>query len=215
MRWIILFVFITTNIAYTSAQSEAAMKEWREIPAYQHVGVFKDSIYAFYTWQDFYIRSDIKLPINPNNIDISLFNACIFYASNKIREKNRKKPLSFNIQLLYPASMHSYLMVKQNFFSHNNTSNPQYGTMVKRIEFFGYKGQGIAENIAKAYLPLGESKSYIQLAEEVVNQLYNSPPHKANMLNPLYKEAAHASYFYSSPKGAYLYFVVTQNFGYR
>jgi uncharacterized protein YkwD len=184
------------------------------IPTYYQTTVFDDTTYSETTWQEFYQRKDILTPIDYKNIDLGLLNACMLYATNKIRAKYNKAPLAFQNQLRDAAMIHSYNMVKQNFFSHENPKPGIYKTMKSRIEANKYFGEGIAENIYKGFLDTEKPKSYIALAEEAINRFYSSPEHKANMLNPKYTECGQACYFYSSPKDGYIYYTVTQNYGY-
>ena len=211
-KLIVLFLISIGFIKYGMAQH--AMETLKSIPFFNAQSVFTDSNYENCTWQVFYTRKDIYNKIDYKQIDLGLLNACLFFATNKIREKYHKKSLSFQPKLRNAAFLHSYYMVKQDFFSHENSRLPAYKTMNNRIEAFAYNGQGIAENIAKGYIDISNPKSYIAIAEETILRFYNSQGHKINMLNPIYTECGQASYFYEKPQGPFLYFTVTQDYGF-
>jgi len=207
----IICIAILVQYSYISAQE---MNEYlKKIPVTNQTTVFPDSMYANYTWKTFYQRSDIKNPIDINYIDYGLLNACLFFATNKIRATYKKNALTFNPLLRNSALVHSYNMVTQNFFSHENPKASKFKTMKNRIEASGYKAEAMAENIAKRYLELAHPLTYIQLADQTIDAFYHSPGHKENMLNVNYKENAQAVYFYKATNAPYVYFTITQNYG--
>ncbi len=210
-----LFLIILIQVLlFQIGNSQTAIETLKSIPKYSQQTIFNDSNYEDVSWENFYTRKDIYNKIDYKNVDLGLLNACMLFATNKIRAKYHKNPLSFEPKLRNAAYLHSYYMVKQNFFSHENSRVPKYKTMKDRIEAFDYHGQGIAENIAKGYIDITNPKSYIAIAEETILRFYNSSGHKLNMLNPLYTDCGQACYFYETPQGPYIYFTVTQDYGF-
>ena len=194
-------------------QAQEVNEYLNKIPASKQATVFPDSLYSNTTWKNFYLRKDIQNAIDINQIDYGLLNACLFYATNKIRATYKKKPLEFNAQLRDVALIHSYNMVTQNFFSHDNPKASKFKTMKSRIDASGYKAQAMGENIAKRFLELAHPLTYIELANQTIDAFYHSPDHKANMLNPSFTENAQAVYFYKKNASPYVYFTVTQDYG--
>ena len=64
--------------------------------------------------------ADANKIFDVNNYDLHLMNACLFFATNNARLKAGKSSLTIDEKLLSAAQIHSYNMVKYNFFSHEN-----------------------------------------------------------------------------------------------
>ena len=206
-----IFVFLMT-VSDTFAQKAADFI--KTIPGYTQNTSFEDQLYQGLTWQEFYKRPDVNQRLDPAHVDLHLFDAALFFASNKVRQQNAKQPLAYQSNLRDAAFTHSYLMVKQNFFNHVNPKPGPYATMSSRISTFGFDGQELGENIAKGYIDLTKQKTYLQVAEEVIKQFMNSPPHRANLLKTSFQWVGEGAYFYAKPENIqFWYFCVTQDFG--
>ena len=122
-----------------------------------------------------------KRPFDERNVDEALLAAAIFYATNKQRAANSRKPFRYSHVLFQAAHMHSKDMAEQNFFSH---TSPLSGRKSPgdRINKFGTWSRGIAENIADNY----PRATYLQTAEALLDGWMNSPGHRKNILNASY-----------------------------
>jgi len=183
------------------------------VPHFNDITAFNDMAYNQHNWQSFSKLDDANKLIDPANPDIRLLGAAVFYATNRARTQLRQPQLAFSSQLRDAAQTHSYLMVKQDFFSHTNPQNGPFHDMKSRIENFGFVGQRIAENIAKGFVSVDAPKTYWELGLEIVDQFMHSPEHKANLLNPAYNLSGQAVYFYVSPTDGYWYVTCTQDYG--
>lgn len=94
--------------------------------------------------------------------------------TNKEREKAELPPLKANEKLFKAARDHSANMAKQNQLDHT-LDGKDPGDRLKDV---GYEHLGWGENVA------GGART----PEEAVQTWMNSPGHRANILNPQYKE---------------------------
>lgn len=94
---------------------------------------------------------------------------------NLERKKANLQPLTLNSQLAQAAQNHTNDMVSKSYFSH---TSPSGGTMTSRVNATGYKYSAIGENIAAGS----------GTATATMTQWMNSPGHRANILNPKFRE---------------------------
>ncbi len=172
---------------------------------------WSDDNYATYDYASFAKLPDVLARINMEKIDYPLLHAAIFYETNRQRVLNGLPQFGHSAACERAAKGHSDDMVEFNFFSHTSTVKGKE-TIVKWFALEGIKNAEIAENIAKSfgieyssgkavyppsqnggyfsYEYKGEpirNHTYIGLAKAVVNQLMNSPVHRANILNKALK----------------------------
>ncbi|MGE3808080.1 MAG: CAP domain-containing protein [Gemmataceae bacterium] len=99
----------------------------------------------------------------------------ILELTNKERAKEKLPPLKFNATLGKTAQGHSINMAKQLKLAHElDGKTPQ-----DRIKEAGYRYQTAGENCAV---------SFTLDLDKIVEGWMNSPPHRANILNPKYTE---------------------------
>ncbi len=103
------------------------------------------------------------------------FQQQILTLVNVERRKANLQPLTLNNQLGQAAQNHTNDMVSKSYFSH---TSPSGGTMTSRVNATGYVYSTIGENIAA-----GSST-----ANTTMTQWMNSPGHRANILNPKFRE---------------------------
>lgn len=160
--------------------------------------------YSNYNFNSFFQRKDVNSKIDLKNMDKDLLEAAIFFASNEVRKKKRKKEFQFDSILLKAARSHSDAMNKGDFFNHTNKKNRKFRTTLDRIERAGGGFIAMAENIAKVNVyALGkkgtyfvnekgnkvnaegkpiQTKTYKQLAQDVLDKWMNSKGHKRNLM---------------------------------
>ncbi len=95
--------------------------------------------------------------------------------TNLKRTQSGLKPLKSNWELSRVARYKSQDMRNKNYFSH---TSPTYGSPFDMMKAFGISYRSAGENIAK-----GQSTP-----SQVVEAWWNSPGHKANILNSSYTE---------------------------
>ncbi|GAA0077069.1 CAP domain-containing protein [Clostridium sp. CTA-5] len=112
----------------------------------------------------------------PEKYSISIQSSAenkILQLMNEKRVQAGLKPLTMDNTLLQVARYKSDDMIQNNFFDHTNPDGTKWTNWLQAI---GYKYTATAENIAyNTYDPV-----------ELFNQWWNSPGHKANMMNPSY-----------------------------
>jgi uncharacterized protein YkwD len=138
----------------------------------------------------------------------------MFFAVNKYRESKGVAPLKFEPRLRDAASIHSYEMVKKNFFDHMNNTDPKLRGPDTRIALCGYHGQKLSENLARNYADRGRPLTYTQLADKTIEALSKSKEHNQHMLDPDLEKLGCAAIFESTATAeGVIYFRLTQDFG--
>jgi uncharacterized protein YkwD len=111
------------------------------------------------------------------------------------------QPLKLNSKLNNSAQAHSEDMALHDFFDHKGSNGSSMGDRAKAS---GYQFSRLGENIAAGYAT----------PEEVVQGLLNSPGHRANLLNPNYREIGIGYYYLANDTGnVNEHFYWTQDFG--
>jgi len=94
----------------------------------------------------------------------------LFDAANQERAARRLAPLKWNPALASAARAHAQKMARENTLSHQFPGEMDLGT---RVRLAGVRFRAVAENVAQ-----GPS------AASIHTQWINSPPHRANLLDP-------------------------------
>ena len=126
------------------------------------------------------------------------FEQRVFDLTNEQRQQAGLQPLQMNDKLDRAADAHSEDMALQHYFSHNSLDGSPASDRVKKE---GYNYSTFGENIAA-----GQTTP-----EDVVQGWMNSPGHRANILNPNFKEIGVGYYYLANDSGYHSYW--TQDFG--
>lgn len=120
-------------------------------------------------------------------------------AVNEVRRKAGAPPLKMNRDLQEAAQAHAQDMLARGYFAHESPS----GTTVReRARKAGYDWRTIGENIAEGQTSV----------DEVMKTWMNSPGHRANILNPPFRELGVGLVIGQARNGEYRVIWV-QNFG--
>lgn len=115
---------------------------------------------------------------------------------NSYRSSYGLTPLTLDKSLCRSADSHSQSMIDKDFYGHENTS--------ARVKKFGYKGKYVGENIAVGYATV----------PAVFNAWINSIEHRANILNPNFKQTGISLKYAAQDLGVVNYrYYWTQEFG--
>jgi uncharacterized protein YkwD len=118
----------------------------------------------------------------PGQADDAPVSAAVLCLLNGERRDRGLGALKLNRKLAKAADVQAEDMVKRKYFSHEN---PEGRNSTARIKSAGYMSSGgrwtVGENLAWG---VGELAS----ARGLVNAWMNSPPHRANILRPAYRE---------------------------
>lgn len=200
---IFLAIIMTVNLFAGSSQ-------WlKENTKYQKSSYYKAQVYSEYDAKSFYQLKDIYQVIKIDSLDIHLLNACLFFTCNQLRAMYKLPPFLFNANLKDAATIHSWQMAKYHFFDHNNPYNSSLKTLSNRFDICKLEYSTYGENCHKHYIA-DNKYTYIKLAQDIIESLYKSPPHKQNMLDRDFSFSAVGVALEKSQREAYI--LVTQDF---
>jgi len=112
----------------------------------------------------------LSAPEQPFAEPRSAQDKALFDAANHERESRRLPRLKWSAALASAARLHAQKMAQKNTLSHQFPGEPDMGM---RIRMAGIRFRAVAENVAQ-----GPSAAVIHA------QWMNSPPHRANLLDP-------------------------------
>lgn len=189
----------------------------QQIEDYNSVSsVFLDESYDKYTIENFEQQPVFNTEIDYTNIDYGVLNACIVFYTNKFRNLKKMSALEFRPLLRDAAAFHSVQMVNKRFYSHDNMHQRKLRTVVDRLDFLGFEGRNMAENLGRDFIHHYDEKSaywyktnanykndfyygndqnlkglivpktYRELAKSIVASWVKSPQHRHNMLSKDY-----------------------------
>lgn len=166
---------------------------------------FEDGAYAQYSWESFNRIEELSEPIDFAEPDYGLLNAAVFYVTNQERAQRNLPLLSFSPDLRNIADHHARAMAAHDFVSHFNVYEPRYRTMEQRSRVYGKEAH--AENVASNFLHQYRSNtyytpkparpyyeyydsrrqlipvlSYLEFAQNLVDDWMNSSGHRRNIL---------------------------------
>lgn len=81
-----------------------AEKFLNDVPLYSNESYFKEKVYAEHDWKSFMQLKDANEIVNPDNYDLHLLNAAVFFSTNKLRDKKKHETVS----LLFHSSQCGY-----------------------------------------------------------------------------------------------------------
>ena len=207
-------IVLLLSAAASFAQAPDAAPYLAKIGKYNEASTFEDSRYKDLDWKAFYKLDEANELVDPVNYDFDLMNAAVFFAVNKYRASKNIPALKFEPRLRDAATIHSFQMVKKNFFDHMNYYDPKLQGPDKRIELCGYHGQKLAENLARSYADRGRPMTYTQLADKVVNELSHSREHNKHLIDPDLEKLGCGLIFENNATAEGInYFRLTQDFG--
>jgi uncharacterized protein YkwD len=183
-----------------------------KIRLYQKDSYFKEQVYQDKDQKGFYAMKEPNQSIDPDNYDLHLLGAAVFFATNKLRVSKGLKPFKYSNQLRDAAVIHTSQMIEKNFFDHFNNFTPALRSPEQRMKICGVNADATAENVDYNHLLRSDHATYIQLAETIVDVLYHSPPHRKNLLNKIYTQCGCAAIFESKDKQGARYVKATQDF---
>jgi uncharacterized protein YkwD len=182
----------------------------KKFDTYKQASYYKNQVYKEHTFQTFYLLEDIKKTVLTDSFDVHLFNACLFFATNKLRAIKKKPLFIFDKKLKEAAAIHSYQMATNHFFAHENNYESKIKTPKSRLSYVDIKSIIVAENCSKEYVEEDDDITYIELAQQIIEGLYNSPPHKSNLMHTGLRYCALAAAIEKVKNNVYI--LVTQDF---
>ena len=171
------------------------------------------SYYEFNRSSTFLSENEANTEILIDDFNIQYLDATIFHLTNIERLKLNLESFKFYDNLYKSSILHSEKMIEYEFFDHINNTEKRWRTPSDRIFHFDSSYTALAENIVENNLLNYDGKSltyrtkysieeslvyldvnnqiipystYYQLAERILIQWMDSPPHRKNILNTSY-----------------------------
>jgi len=124
--------------------------------------------------------------LRPTTGDLALIRAATLCLINRERAAHGERPLHANARLRRAAQQHTNSMVAHDYFEHVGPGGSGGGTPLARMRAVGYisssrVGYEVGENIAWGTLALATPRA-------IVAAWMHSPGHRANILDPRYRE---------------------------
>lgn len=128
--------------------------------------------------------------LDPSSVDADLLNSFILQEVNALRKKAKVNPLANEKALSQASQDHANYMLRKDKLTHNEVKRKKH-TPKNRVDFYGKLFSTVGENVLFNFLnlnaPLFDKKinrldTYEKLAETIVLQWKDSPPHYANMI---------------------------------
>src|SRR4051794_13492167 len=113
---------VLLSLLFLIADGDSFLKD---IPLYQKDSYFKQKVYAEHDWKSFFQLKEANQIIDPDNYDLHLLNAAVFFATNKLRDEKKLKQLKFSNALRDAAVVHTQQMIDKKFFNHFNNRVPK------------------------------------------------------------------------------------------
>jgi uncharacterized protein YkwD len=130
---------------------------------------------------------------------------------NRTRVEHGLRPLRFGDGLRSAAAQHSRSMLVDGFFEHESADGASFDQRIKRYYTDrGWERWAVGEALLSSSVQIS--------AREIVETWIESPPHRAVVLSPVYRDAGVGVFFTPAASGAYggdAALVVTADFGMR
>jgi len=192
------------------AASTGGEKFLEEIPLYQKESYFKAKVYAQHDWKSFFELKEANAVVNPDDYDLHLLNAAVFFATNRLRAEKKQKQLLFSAPLRDAAVVHSWQMAEKKFLNHFNNRVPKLRSPNDRMQLFGVPETTEGENIDWNSIEPGTT--YAQVAKLIVDDFFHSSEHRKTMLSKSFTRLGCAAVFETKDKDGVRYFKATQNY---
>jgi uncharacterized protein YkwD len=180
---------------------------------YNESSDFEDEKYHDFDWQSFQKLDIVNDLVDPMNYDSDLMNAAMFFALNKYRQSKGLKTLDYEPRLRDASMIHTHQMVVRNFLDHTNPYDRKVRFPNERMELCGYKGEHIAENVARIFINMRDLPTYWQLAEKNIKILAQSRDHNKHMIDSKYTQLGCGLLFENKNTDGIIYFRTTHCFG--
>ena len=130
---------------------------------------------------------------------------------NAVRADHGLAPLRANAKLATAADQHSREMADDGYFDHNSVDGTSFSTRISKwYSVAGYSSWGVAENLLWFSPSIGPSGA--------VNLWMHSGGHRANILNPRWRDVGVGAVYSTTAHGAFTHrpvTIITTDFGVR
>jgi uncharacterized protein YkwD len=141
----------------------------------------------------------------------SVLERAVVRELNRVRQVRGLRPLRFGDGLGNAAAQHSRSMLELGFFDHSSADGTSFDERLRRYyPNRGWHRWAVGEALLSSSGEIG--------AHDIVSAWLDSPPHRAVILSPLYRDAGLGVYYAPAASGAFggdPALVVTADFGLR
>ncbi len=142
---------------------------------------------------------------------VQSLDAALLQEINVVRAQHKLVPLKRSAQLVAAAGVHSRSMVSEGYFSHDSADGSSFWKRIRgHYAASGYKLWAVGENLVWSSPEL--------TAKQAVEMWMKSPPHRANLLDPRWRQVGIAAVWSQQAPGTFANqpaTVVTADFGVR
>src|SRR5919198_5508501 len=142
---------------------------------------------------------------------VSGLDAALLFQVNSFRVAHGLVPLRVSPSLTAAANVHSTQMARLGYFSHNSANGSSFSSRIATYySARGYRSWTVGENLLWASPDVGAARA--------LRLWLSSPPHRANLLSPRWREVGVAAVHSDRAPGVYgnaPTTVVTADFGTR
>jgi hypothetical protein len=145
--------------------------------------------------------------VKPEMYNSLLLDTLTHFYCNKFRNENKKKSLSWNMDMYRASKHHSLNMASLASIFHGEINDPLYGhpdSINYYLEYLYPRRVSAGENCLYSFIP--EKMTYDSLAKKIIELWASSPGHRANMLEVIFKSESISTTFsnYNGQLAAFL-----------
>ncbi|MFZ4413225.1 MAG: CAP domain-containing protein [Bacteroidales bacterium] len=145
--------------------------------------------------------------VNPETFNSILLDTLSHSYCNKFRSENKKIPLSWNMDIYRASKHHSLSQASLGCIFHGEDMDSLYGhpdSIDYYLDQYNPRRSSAGENCLYSYIP--DNITYDSLAKRIIKQWINSPGHRANMLQVIFKSESISTTFsnYNGQLAAFL-----------
>jgi uncharacterized protein YkwD len=146
-----------------------------------------------------------------SSVRLGTLDSSLLVQINTLRKAHRLSPLTLSRQLTVAADQHTTEMAAAGYFAHDSLDHTNFSDRIERsYPSAGHRSWSVGENLLFVAPDL--------TAAEAITLWMNSPEHKANLLDPSWREIGISSRHSSTAPGAYgnqPVTIITTDFGVR
>jgi uncharacterized protein YkwD len=146
-----------------------------------------------------------------DSTEVSVLDRNLLVEINAVRKAHALTPLKRSAPLAVAAAQHTAEMGKAGYFAHASLDHTQFWKRIERkYPSAGYRFWEVGENLLYVAPNVG--------AAEAMRLWMHSPEHRANLLNPMWREIGVATRHFNSAPGFYNdepVTILTTDFGVR
>lgn len=134
--------------------------------------------------------------VKPETFNSMLLDTLSHFYCNKFRVENKKKLLSWSMDIYRASKHHSLSQASLGCIFHGESMDSLYGhpdSIDYYLDQYNPRRSSAGENCLYSYIP--DNITYDSLAKRIIKQWINSPGHRANMLENIFNSESISTSF--------------------